>query len=176
MLPPPLPGKGAWRKHKLLQVREWELPAWVSGRGAQGGRRPGLTSQGRVTAQWALGRAPTAARTPLPGGACGPHRTSLRVSTCSQQEAARKGLSLEGSHRLPPPVASQAGTEGEGRLRARSNTAPSSYQSGGRLSSTREEIPSPVSVPPPTHSLQEPQACVAWTKPWALSLQRISKK
>ena len=33
MLPPPLPGKGTWRKHKLLQVREWELPAWVLGRG-----------------------------------------------------------------------------------------------------------------------------------------------
>lgn len=70
------------------------------------------------------------------------------------QRAVLPAGGLEGSHRLPPPVASQAGTEGEGRLRARSNTAPSSSQPRGRPSSTREEIPKPVSAAPahPQHA------------------------
>lgn len=162
MLPPPLPGKGAWRKHKLLQVRQWGLPAWVTGPGANtpvprfppwgaGRLRTRLTSQGRVTAQWAPGHAPHSRRHPSPQKALvvltGP------ASECQRAPSSRppgKGLSLHGSHGLPLPVASQARTEGEGRLRARSNTAPSSHQPGGRLSSTREEIPRLVSAAP-TH-------------------------
>lgn len=134
-------GDWAWGQHTCAS-----FPS-LGGRAAED--QTDVTRQGHSTV--GPGTRPPRPQAPLsPGGACGPHRTSLRVSACSQQEATGKGLSLHGSHGLPLPVASQAGTEGEGRLRARSNTAPSSYQPGGRLSSTREEIPRLVSAAP-TH-------------------------